>query len=80
MNTLKEVSEEKYYEMLGVLPPEEMGKTRHDFIDLPIAVQSYFLVGEPVGHNEKGQALFDCYAQVGEKYYYIGLKTLKRHA
>jgi len=59
----KEVTAEKYEEMLGCLPPERM-------------TSNAFLVGEPVCHNSEGKPMFDLYFTEGEKYYYGGLATV----
>jgi hypothetical protein len=58
------VTEEKYDEMLGVLPPAYWNG-------------NLFLVGEPSDHNEYGLARFDAYSNPCEGVYYShGLMTL----
>lgn len=52
---MKETTEERYWEMLGVLPPEKM-------------IGNDFLMGEPVTTNAGGYFVFDAYFKVGEKY------------
>ena len=60
----KEVSEEKYYEMLECLPPE-------------IMLSNAFLVGEPFDHNEMGKPRYDLYYMNGGRYYSGGLFSLR---
>lgn len=48
MTSWTEVTEQRYDEMLGVLPPA-------------IYTQHGYLVGEPVTHNAKGQPVFDAF-------------------
>ena len=74
---IKEVSEDTYLKMLEILPPQEWGKTREDFKNISLPVQEYFLVGEPIDHNERGQAIYDCYAIALNKYWYLGEYTSK---
>jgi hypothetical protein len=63
----KEVSEEKYDEMLGVLPPER-------------ATDNAFLVGEPTDHalDRSGRfgARYDLYFIHEGRYYYGGLASV----
>lgn len=54
----EEVTESKYYEMLGVLPPASMESNA-------------FLVGEPDNHVN-GVPVYGFYFQEGEKYFYGG--------
>ena len=75
MITWKQTTEEKYWEMLEVLPPATMTGLG-------------FLVGEPLTHGScpitgKFGPLFEAYAQVGPEYYVAsapmtvgGFKTL----
>lgn len=51
-----EVSEERYDEMLGVLPPVAW-------------IDKGFLVGEPWRHNEAGNPMFAPLMHVGGRYY-----------
>lgn len=68
----QEVDEEIFYYFLEILPPQEDGKTRHDFISLPIPVQYYFLVGEPYSH-QNGQPVYTAFARAyDDKYFYLG--------
>ena len=60
--TIEEVTEERYYEMLGVLPPERMSG-------------GAFLVGEPVDHN--GHFRYDYYFAKDGRYYHGGLNTTR---
>lgn len=63
----KEVSQERYDEMLGCLPPERMAS-------------GGFLVGEPVTHGKdlSGHfgALYELYFTEAGKYYYGGLASV----
>ena len=52
----KEVPEERYWDLLGALPPE----TR---------THLGFLVGEPMDHNPYGIPLFTACIQIGDKFY-----------
>jgi hypothetical protein len=61
---ITEVTEERYYDMLGVLPPERM----HG---------GAFLVGEPVDANEYGEFRYDYYYTKGGRYYNGGLLTTR---
>lgn len=54
--TWKRVSQETYWEMLEVLPPECMTGLG-------------FLVGEPVDHNAEGQPRFEAFAEKGDSYF-----------
>lgn len=54
--TWAEVTKEKYWEMLEVLPPAVMGG-------------GGFMVGEPFDHSPEGYPRFEAYRQVGEKYF-----------
>lgn len=66
------ISEELYDEFLGVLPPQEFGKTRADFINLPIPVQEYFLTGEAQTYKD-GKPVFATFARAfDDKYFFIG--------
>ena len=56
MTTFKEVSEERYDEMLGCLPPVAW-------------VGKGFLVGEPWDHNEAGQPRFAPFISLNGKFY-----------
>ena len=58
--SIKEVTEERYYEMLNVLPPERMRG-------------GAFLVGEPVDSNSRGEFRFHYFYQKNGRYYYGGL-------
>ncbi len=58
------VTDKKYYEMLECLPPQAL-------------VKNAFLVGEPVRHNHKGEALYDCYAHKDKQGYFVGTITEK---
>ncbi len=57
-----EVSEEKYFEMLGVVPPERMA-------------YGGFLVGEAWDHNNKGEPRYQLFIEEGGKFYDCGLAT-----
>ena len=61
--TVEEVTEERYYEMLGVLPPERMSG-------------GAFLVGEPVD-AANGQFRYDYYFALDGRYYHGGLLTTR---
>ena len=50
-----ETTEEMYWQMLEVLPPEKM-------------VGSNFMVGEPSRHNGKGEAVHACFTKFGDTY------------
>ncbi len=67
-----EVTQEVYDDMLGAVPPQEYGKTRHEFIDLPLPVQNYFLVGEAyIFINNK--PVYMAFARAYDtKYFYLG--------
>ena len=61
----QEVTEERYDEMLGALPPERM-------------TGNAFLVGEPMDHNGEGcRARYELYFTHEGKYFYGGLATVK---
>lgn len=64
IQTENSVTEEEYFEMLEVLPPQRMA-------------QGGFLVGEPVRTNIAGELLYDLYIEKGGNYYYAGLSTTK---
>lgn len=51
-----QVSEERYDEMLGVLPPAVM-------------TGFGFLVGEPMDHNSQGRPRFSAFVQAGGNFY-----------
>lgn len=60
-----EVTEEKYEEMLGILPPAAM-------------CSNAFLVGEPVDHGGEGYApRFDLYFTRDGKYFHGGLASVQ---
>jgi hypothetical protein len=61
---VKQVTPERYYEMLEVLPPA-------------IMTLNGFLVGEPVTHNNHGLPLYDCYYEKNGQYFYAGLTTIQ---
>jgi len=50
-----ETTEDMYWEMLGALPPAKM-------------LGQNFLVGEPLRHNEKGEAVYSCFTKLGDTY------------
>jgi hypothetical protein len=50
-----ETTEDMYFEMLGVLPPRKM-------------VGDSFMVGEPLRHNGKGEAIHACFTKLGDTY------------
>jgi hypothetical protein len=58
-----EVSEERYYEMLGVLPPKKM-------------VDNAFLVGERTDYINMRGYTYELYFTEGGKYYHGGQATL----
>ena len=58
----EEVTRERYYEMLEVLPPQAM-------------VQNAFLVGEPTDHGDHGRARYALYFTQDGKYFYGGLAS-----
>ena len=65
----KQVSEEHYYEMLGVLPPQAMHRAA-------------FLVGEPSCHSYCAfsgdiAAKYDCFFSVNDLFYYGGQQSEK---
>ena len=64
IQTKEEVSEEDYFEMLEVLPPERMA-------------DGGFLVGEPTRSNIAGELLYDCYVHKNGRFYYGGELTTK---
>lgn len=71
-----EIEEAIFESFLGCVYPEEMGKTRADFINLPqgLPVQSYFLCGEPYTSDAKGRPLYMTFTKAFDtKFYYIGL-------
>ena len=59
-----ETTEERYYEMLGVLPPASQGSM--------IGAHG-FQVGEPTDHNERGEPTFASFKEevrvMGSKFY-----------
>jgi hypothetical protein len=48
-----ETTEAMYWDMLEALPPRKMS-------------HNAFLVGEPLRHNEEGQAVYACFVRFGE--------------
>jgi len=72
---IKEVSEDTYLKMLEILPPQEMGEGGYNFEDVPLPIDEHFLVGEPSDHNERGEAVYECYVMALGKYWYIGQYT-----
>lgn len=64
VNILEKVSEERYYEMLEVLPPARRAGMA-------------FLVGEPVIHNDAGRPLFDFYFSSKGEYFFGGLLSTR---
>jgi len=66
------VTEEIYDEMLGVLPPQEFGKTRASFINLSLPVQQYFLVGEPMTHVNNKPVYATFVKAYDTKFFFIG--------
>lgn len=48
-------TENMYWEMLGVLPPEKM-------------IGTNFLVGEAMRHNTQGEAVYSCFTKWGDTY------------
>jgi hypothetical protein len=66
------VSKEVYLEFLECLPPIEQGKSRASFINLPLATQDYFLVGEAYSHVN-GKPVYACFARAFDtKYFFLG--------
>jgi len=63
LKQIREVTAEKYEYMLGVLPPERLA-------------HNAFLVGEPYDHKD-GHERFQGFADIGDKFYYLGLMTTK---
>lgn len=51
-----ETTEERYEEMLNILPPAAMAG-------------GAFLVGEPAIHDAEGRSCFDAFAHIGAKFY-----------
>ena len=51
-----EITEDRYEEMLGVLPPA-------------LWLADGFLVGEPMDHNEHGQPRYSAFLRFGGKHY-----------
>lgn len=71
-----EIEQAIFDSFMGCVYPEEMGKTRADFSDLPqgLPVQRYFLCGEPYTSDNRGRALYMTFARAFDtKFYYIGL-------
>lgn len=69
-----EVSDEVYLSFMNTLPPAGLGKTRHDFSELPIPVQEYFLVGEPTDEDDDGRFRYMTFARAYDtRYFYLGL-------
>jgi hypothetical protein len=66
-----QVTEEIYTEFLEVLPPEEYGKTRHEFIDISLPITDYFLVGEPMT-TVNGRPVYATFARALGKCYFLG--------
>lgn len=66
LDELNEVTEQHYYEMLEVLPPEALCKNA-------------FLVGEPYSHVN-GVPVFAGYVCKGDKYYKLGYMSEKTFA
>ena len=62
--SIEEVTGDRYYEMLNVLPPERMRG-------------GAFLVGEPFDHNGKGESRFDYFFKKDGYCYYGGLLTTR---
>jgi hypothetical protein len=56
MTTWKKTTEERYYEMLGIVPPAEMTGLG-------------FLVGEAMDHNSRGRPRYAAFARVNELFY-----------
>ena len=56
MTTWNKTTEEKYWEMLEVLPPAIMTKNG-------------FLVGEPLDHNSAGQPRYEAFVEYDGKFY-----------
>ena len=48
-------TENMYWEMLGALSPRKM-------------LGDNFLVGEPLRHNSKGEAVYSCFSKFGDTY------------
>ena len=67
-----QVSEDIYNEFLGCIPPAEMGITRSAFLNVPLPVQSYFLVGE-ASYHINGFAQYACFVKAFDtRYFFIG--------
>ena len=64
IETKEEVSEEDYFEMLEVLPPERMA-------------EGGFLVGEPTSTNIAGELLYDLYVRKDGRFYHAGESTTR---
>jgi len=62
--SIEEVTEERYDEMLCVLPPERMRG-------------GAFLMGEPFDHNGNGEPRFYYFFAKDGRYYYGGLLTAR---
>ena len=56
MTTWNKTTEEKYWEMLEVLPPA-------------IMTGNGFLVGEPLDHNSAGQPRYEAFVEKGGEFY-----------
>ena len=54
--TWKQVSRERYWDMLEILPPAVMGG-------------GAFMVGEPISHDAAGQPTFRGFLKAGDKYF-----------
>ncbi len=57
-----ETTEERYYDMLGVLPPASQGSMLR-------ANANGFQVGEATDHNERGQPTFATFKEESGKFY-----------
>ncbi len=64
LNPLDEIDEALFFDQLGVVPPVRQSGTG-------------FLMGEPKDFNEQGQAIYYHYEQIGDKFFYMGLLTVK---
>jgi len=65
------IEKDIYWHFLESVPPEESGKTRHEFINFALPVSSYFLSGEAT-RFKKGRPVYNCFGKGLEKYWYIG--------
>lgn len=64
INEGDEISEEVYFYFLECVPPRLRRKNG-------------FLTGEPYTHNDDGDAVYMAFTTAQDKFFYVGLKTIK---